>query len=192
MKGFTPFPFAAGIWQPVVVSISLLLLTSLTGCWTPPNASVQPTGEPRIVQSNISGELFHDHATVRTIDADQQLLGLELADGSSLVCHISPQVRTPRPLQPGDRIKVTLNETLTFYVLKDGRLPGAGGSNEVIDCFAKVQSVDTSYRLMTLQYPSGQTTVLKAVLGTKLEQIQPGDSVKLDLAEAIKIHLENP
>jgi hypothetical protein len=192
MKVKKPFPSASRLKRLGLVLLQLVFFGSLTGCWTPPNANVQPPGEPRLIQSGIPGELFHDQATVRTVDADKQLLGLKLSDGRWLDCHISPQVKTPRPLQPGDRIKVTLSGKLAVYVLHDGEMPVAGGSNEVVNCFAKVQSVDPSYRLLTLQYSSGETTVLKAALGTKLEEIKPGDSVKLESAEAVEIHIEKP
>jgi hypothetical protein len=50
--------------------------------------------------------------------------------------------------------------------------------------------VDPSYRLLTLQYLNGQTEILKASLDAKLMEMQPGDAVVLQSAEAQDIHIE--
>jgi hypothetical protein len=172
-----------------ILSFGIMVLI-LTGCWTPPNAHVQPKGEPRLIQSGVSADAYNVLATVKTIDASSQSLGIELSDGTEINCTISPQVKTPRELQIGDPIKVTLAEQLGVYVLKDGRLPRPGGADEVIPFIARVQSVDPSYRLLTLQYLNGQTETLKASLDAKLMEMQPGDAVVLQSAEAQDIHIE--
>ena len=174
-------------------AVTLLLSTmmlALTGCWTPPNANVQPVGEPRLIQSAIPVESVKESATVQTIDAGQRTITLKFSDNSMATCKVGSRVPDFDKVQVGDKVKVTLAEQLAIYVLKDGRLPGAGGSDEVIPVIAKVQSVDPSYRLLTLQYTSGQTEVLKAGLDAKLWEMQPGDAVVLQSAEATAIHIE--
>jgi translation initiation factor IF-1 len=163
---------------------------ALTGCWTPPNANVQPGGPPRLIQSGVPVESVRDQATVKTIDASQRIMHLELSDGTQIACHVSPQVTNFGQIQSGDKIKVTLAEKLGVYVLKDGRLPAAGGTDEVINFYARVQLVDPSYRILTLQYVSGQTEALKAGLDAKLLEMQPGDAVVMESAEATDIHIE--
>jgi hypothetical protein len=93
-------------------------------------------------------------------------------------------------IQSGDRVKVSLAEEFAVYVLKDGRLPAAGRTDEAINFYAKVQSVDPSYRLLTLQYSSGQTEVLKTDLNAKLLEMQAGDALVLQTAEAKAIHTQ--
>jgi hypothetical protein len=83
-----------------------------------------------------------------------------------------------------------LAEEFAVYVLKDGRLPAAGRTDEAINFYAKVQSVDPSYRLLTLQYSSGQTEVLKTDLNAKLLEMQAGDALVLQTAEAKAIHTQ--
>ncbi len=171
--------------------MSLPIMTlALAGCWTPPNANVQPAGAPRLVQGGVPVESNREHATVKSVDAGQRTLHLELADGTQITCTVSPQVKNFEQIQPGDKIKVTLAEKLAIYVLKDGRLPVAGGTGQVVNFYAKVQTVDPSYRLLTLQYASGQTEVLKAALDTKLAAMAPGDAVVMESAEATNIHIE--
>ena len=163
---------------------------TLTGCWTPPNANVQPGGEPRLIQSGVSVERTDVPATVQTVGESPRALNLILSDGTAVTCTVSPQVKNLDQIQAGDQVKVTLAEKVAVYVLKDGRLPGADGTGEVIPFIARVQTVDPSYRLLTLQYVNGQTEVLKAGLDAKLMEMQPGDAVVLQSAEAVAIHVE--
>jgi len=162
----------------------------MTGCWTAPNANVQPPGVPRLIQSGVSAVDNNVRATVQGFDASQRVLNLKLPDGTEFTCTVSPKVNNFDQIQFGDEIKVTVAEKLAVYVLKDGRLPGPGGTDEVIPFIARVQWVDPSYRLLTLQYGNGQTEVLKAGLEAKLMEMQPGDAVVLQSAEAQAIHIE--
>jgi translation initiation factor IF-1 len=162
----------------------------LAGCWTPPNANVQPAGEPRLIQGGVSVESIRDRAIVQTIDTSQRTLNLKLSDGKLITCKVNQRVAGLDKIQAGDKIKVTLAEELAVYVLKDGILPGADGTEVVIPFIARVQSVDPSYRLLTLQYLNGQTEVLKTDLNAKLLEMQPGDAVVLQSAEAKAIHIE--
>jgi translation initiation factor IF-1 len=167
-----------------------VVLMLLTGCWTPPNANVQPKGEPRLIQSGVSVQDNNVRATVQTIDATSRTLTLKLSDGTPVTCTVSPQVKNLDQIQAGDQVKVTLAEKLAVYVLKDGRLPSASGTEEVTPFIARVQVVDPSYRLLTVQYLNGQIEVLKADLDAKLTELQPGDAVVLQSAEAVAIHME--
>ena len=163
---------------------------ALTGCWTPPNANVQPKGEPRMIQSGIPVESVKDKATVESVDAGQRLLNLKLSDGTLMSCQAGAQVKDFDQIKSGDTVKVTLAEELAVYVLKDGRLPGAGGSDEVIHINAKVQSVDPSYRLLTLQYADGKTEVFKVGLDAKVLEMAPGDDVVVKITEAKAVRIE--
>jgi translation initiation factor IF-1 len=172
-----------------ILSLAVVALT-LTGCWTPPNADVQPKGEPRLIQSGVSVERSDIRATVQTIGASRSVFNLILSDGTPVICTVSPQVKNLDQIHAGDQVKVTLAEKLAVYVLKDGRLTGADSTGEVVPFIARVQMVDPSYRLLMLQYLNGQTEVLKADLDAKLMEMQPGDAVVLQSAEAVAIHVE--
>jgi hypothetical protein len=136
----------------------------LTGCWTPPNANAQPGGEPRLIQNGISVESIRDRAMVQTIDASQRILNLKLSDGTQITCKLNQEVAALDKILAGNKIKVALAEELAVYVLKDGCLPGSDGTEKIIPFVARVQLVDPSYRLLTLQYLNGQTEVVKTDL----------------------------
>jgi hypothetical protein len=176
--------------KTIIALLPGVVALMLTGCWTPPNANVQPKGEPRLIQSGVSVEAVRDRATVQAINAGSRTLELKLSDGALVTCTVNAQVKNLDQIQSGDEISVTLAEKLAVYVFKDGRLPGADGTEEIISIIARVQLADPSYRLLTLQYLNGQTEVLKAGLDTKLMEMQPGDAVALQSAEAMTIHIE--
>jgi hypothetical protein len=174
------------VYSLVIPAIAL----TLTGCWTPPNANVQPPGEPRLIQSGVSASNNHVWATVQTVQGAQRVLNLKLADGTVISCTVNPLVANFDQVQVGDQIKLTLNLKLAVYVLQDGRLPGAGGKAEIIPFIAKVQTVDPSYRLLKVQFTNGQTAELKTSLDVNLMEMQPGDAVVLQSAEAAEISIE--
>lgn len=127
---------------------------------------------------------------MQAVDASQRLIRLKLSDGSLITCKVNQRVANFGQIRSGDKVKVTLAEELAVYVLKDGRLPIYGGTDEAINFSAKVQSVDPSYRLLTLQYPNGQTEALKTDLNAKLLEMRSGDAVVLQTAEAKAIHIQ--
>jgi hypothetical protein len=151
---------------------------------------VQPPGEPRLIQSGVPASDNHVRATVQSVDAAQRVLNLKLADGTAIACTVNPSVENFSQVQAGDQVKVALDLKLAVYVLKNGLLPGAGGKDEVIPFTAKVQTVDPSYRLLKVQFLNGKTAELKAGLDAKLLEMQPGDAVVLQSAEATEIHIE--
>jgi len=160
---------------------------ALTGCWTPPNANVQPTGEARLIQDGIATESVKKPATVETVDAVQGTVSLKLADGSTITCKAGPKVKNLEQLKVGDTVKATVVETLAVYVLKNGQVPGAGGAMETIHPNAKVQTVDPAYRLLELQYPDGHVEEVKVGLDARMMEMSPGDDVVVKTGELLAI-----
>jgi len=186
------------IKNKIIMKKSLIILSpiitalTLTGCWTPPNANVQPVGEPRLIQSGIPVQSVQESATVESLDVSQRVITFKLPDGSSTTCPAGPQVLNLDQVKVGDQVKVTLAEELTIYLLKAGRLPVAGGTDEAIAFQAKVQMIDPSYRLLTLQHLNGATETFKVGLDTKVFEIAPGDDVVVKIKEAKAIRIEKP
>lgn len=170
--------------------VTAATVLTFTGCWTPPNAHVQPPGEPRLIQSGVPASNNHARAVVESVETAQRILNLKLAGVTAVTCAVSPSVENLGQVQAGDEILVDLDLKLAIYVLKDGRLPGPDGKEEVIPFIAQVQSVDPSYRLLRMQYLNGKTDELKAGQEAKLMEMQPGDAVVLQSAEATKIKIE--
>ena len=151
-------------------------LVLLAGCWTPPNANVQPQGEPRLIQGGIAVESSDNQVTVQSVNSGDHTIVLKLADGGTATCKLGPKVKNLDQLQAGVQANADLTKELDVYLLANGRLLD-GTTAETLGVNARLLQVDPSYRLLTLQYPDGQSEVVKPGLGSNLEQMAPGDSV---------------
>jgi hypothetical protein len=147
----------------------------LAGCWVPPVATVQPRGEPRLIQSAIEVTSVRDAAVVSAVDRNAGTIALRAPGAAKTATYkIGHEASGLSDLKPGDVIRATVKEELAVYALGDGRLPGVEGN---IAADARVLAVDASYRLLKLQYPDRQSETLKVPPGTRLEQMEAGDSV---------------
>ena len=50
---------------------------TLTGCWTPPNANVQPVGKPGLIQGDIPVQSIQDPVTVVAMDVGRRTITLK-------------------------------------------------------------------------------------------------------------------
>ncbi len=172
------------------LGVLLPLSTALAGCWTPPSADVQPKGEPRLIQGSIRVESIKDPAIVQSVDPGTRVIVVQHpgATGTSEY-RASTRVSGLGRIKPGDKVQATVAEELTVYVLRDGALPGPGGSREPIATEARVLKVDRSYRLLSLQYRNGRQETFKVALGVWLGEMEPGDDVAIRVLEAVDLRV---
>ena len=177
--------------QPAVVVAGYCAAAAiLTGCWTAPNAYVQPVGEPRLIQSGIAVNSVKNRAIVQAVDPQTRTLTVfSSVKAPSVVYRVGPKVANFNDLRVGETVEVTVAEQLSIYVLRDGQLPTAQGTLETIAVDAKVLSADPSYRLLTLQYPNGQTETFKVGLDIKLGDMGSGNAVVIHRGEAVAVRL---
>jgi Cu/Ag efflux protein CusF len=177
----------------VVVGLPLLALT-LTGCWTPPNANVQPAGKPGLIQGGIPVEVIQYPVTVQAIDPDQRTITLKHGDDSTKTFNVDATVNNLDQVKVGDVVKVTVKAELSVYILDHGRLPNVDGTSrpKSINFNAKVLTVDPSYRLLTLQFTNGRNLTIKAGLNVRLEKMAPGDDVVMRSNEVTAIEIKKP
>jgi hypothetical protein len=163
---------------------------TLSGCWTAPIANVQPKGEARLIQSAIPVESVKDRATVQSISFDQGAIVLGFSEGVTATFKPGPRVANFHTIRAGDKVQATVAQELAIYVAKNGQVPGSGGKPQTIEADARVLQVDPSYRLLTLQYPNGQTETFKVGLDVKLLEMEPGDVVVVRNTELITLRAE--
>ena len=173
--------------------LSALALT-LTGCWTAPNANVQPAGQPGLIQGGIRVEVLQDPLTVTAIDAAQRTITLKHANDSTKTFTVAESVKNLNQVTVGDTIKATVRAELSIYILENGRLPGGQGNSRprTVNFNAKVLQVDPSYRLLTLQFKNGKTLTIKAGLDVMLEKMAPGDDVVMRSNVVTAIAVKKP
>jgi hypothetical protein len=153
----------------------------LSGCWTPPSASVRPSGEPRIVAGSIEAQGAVDSAEVESVDHAARTLVLSVS-GVPMSYEVGRRVRHWSDLRPGDEVSATFKEALTVYIapLREMRGPP----------HAHVLVVDPSYRLLQVQYANGGTTIFKVRLHTPMQGIEAGDAVTIVPGEVTELHLQ--
>ena len=167
---------------------------TLTGCWTPPNANVQPAGKPGLIQGGIPVDIIQYPVTVEAVDADRRTITLKNAGGSTKTFTVTESVQNFDQVKVGDLVKATVKAELSVYILDHGRLPGGNGTTrpKTINFNAKVLTVDPSYRLLTLQFTNGREFTIKAGLNVQLEKMAPGDDVVMRSNEVTAIEIKKP
>jgi hypothetical protein len=166
----------------------------LTGCWSPPNANVQPAGKPGLVQGNIPVSVIQEPVTVVAVDAGQRTILLKHADGSTKTFDVMPAVQNFDQVKVGDVVKATVKAELSVYILDHGKLPNPDGTSrpKTVNFNAKVLAVDPSYRLLTLQFTHGRSLTIKAGLDVELDKMAPGDDVVMRSNQITAIEIKKP
>jgi hypothetical protein len=149
-----------------------------------PVATVQPPGEARLIQSAVAVTSEKDAAIVSALDRSAGTIVLRIAGRADTSTYkLGPRVSSLDGIGVGDVVQATVTEELTVYALRDGQLPGTGA----ITAHARVLAVDPSYRLLKLQYADGANETLKVPLGTRLGQMEAGDSVVIRPVEVLAV-----
>lgn len=141
-----------------------------------------------MVQHGIIVESEKPVAIVESVDPSAAAIVLRALGASAASTYkVGREVENLGELRMGDRVKPTIREELTVYVLRDGEAPGPNGTPVRIAADARVQSVDASYRLLRLQYPAGEIRTLKVALGVDIRNLEAGDAVVIRPIEAIAL-----
>jgi len=121
---------------------------------------------------------------VESIDRINRTVAVSLRGAAPIQMRIAPGVRHWDDVRPGDQIRPKLKERLTVYIAPppESESKRVTGSDD-----SRVLLVDPSYRLLTVQYPNGRTDTFKVSLNTRLKDMEPGDSVAIELIEALEL-----
>lgn len=170
---------------PVAAAVTLFL----SGCWTAPSADVRPHGNPGVVEAGIEVEQLADFATVEAVDRAARTVALRVRGVPLPACRVGWGVSNWGEIRIGDEVRATVREVLTVYVAagNDSGSPAVGVPSRPNE--ARVLVVDPSYRVLTVQYPNGAMEAFKIGLHTRMEGIEPGDSVAVRPAEVIGLRV---
>lgn len=167
----------------LVAGVTILL----SGCWTAPSANLRPKGPPRVIQDSIQAEYSPPPMRIESIDQASRTIVVSGPGAAPITIKIAPGVRNWTDMRVGDQIRSRLRETLTVYVAplaENGSGAVAGPSSD-----SRVLILDPSFRLLTVQYPNGNTDTFKVGLNTRLQDMEPGDSVAINTIEAVELHV---
>jgi hypothetical protein len=104
-------------------------------------------------------------------------------------CRVGRNVRDWARIRAGDEVRATIREMLTVYVQPANGSGGPPVAFPGLSQDARVLAADPSYRLLTVQYPDGETETFKIGLHVRTEGIGPGDSVAIRPVEAAGLHV---
>jgi hypothetical protein len=175
--------------SPMILIATVAVLAA--GCWTVPNANVQPAGTPGLIQDGIVVDSVLESAVVSAKDDNLHTITLTLSDGTSRTYAVAPDLKYSADVHNGQTIKAKVTEQLAVYLLSDGALPD-GSTAQSLGVNARVLTVDPSYRLLAVQYPNGQSETFKPAIGTKMELMAPGDSVVIRPGNVTAIKILTP
>lgn len=171
------------------VSLIIGVAVVLSGCWTPPSASVRPTGEARVIERGISVARVLDAATVASVDPVARTIGLSAAGTPMGVYEIGPGVHNWGDIRIGDLVHAEVEEVITVYVAPASEHAGSESGARRRSSAARVLAVDPSYRLLTVQYPDGEREIFKIALHTSMGDIEAGDFVSVRQAEVVELRV---
>ena len=177
----------------LTVALTAWALT-LAGCWSPPNANVQPVGKPGLIQGDIPVSIIQSPVKVVALDPDRRTITLKNVALATKTFSVCSNVSNLDQVKVGNVVKATVKAELSVYILDHGMLSDADGTSrpKSINFNAKVIAVDPSYRLLSLKFNNGHIMTIKAGLNVQLEKMAPGDDVVMRSNQITAIELQQP
>ena len=147
-------------------------------------------------------------ATVAAIDLRNRRITLVAPDGRRATYKVTKDAANFDRIRVGDRVNATVTEELAVLLRQAGTPPSAGEGAEVAlapkgampggvvaetaEVTARVVSVDTMSRRVTLQFVDGSTKTVRVNPDIDLANVAPGDAVTVRITEALAIAVEKP
>lgn len=142
-----------------------------------------------MIEGGIEVEQLADSATVESVDRAARTVALRTRRVLLPACKVGWGVSNWGEIRIGDEVRATVREVLSVYVASanDSGSPAVGVPSRPPE--ARVLVVDPSYRVLTVQYSNGAVEAFKIGLHTRMEGIEPGDSVTVRPVEVIELRV---
>jgi hypothetical protein len=147
-------------------------------------------------------------AKVTAVDPAKRTVTLVNPDGITNTYELGKNVRNFDQIKVGDEVKATLLEAVAVAVSKSSAPPNASGRDLVAvapkgampgvimaktrQISAKIVSVDTQARTVTVEGPAGGTSTIRVGPKINLNELQKGDDVTLRVTDALALRVEKP
>jgi hypothetical protein len=145
---------------------------------------------------------------VTAVDASKRTVSLTNEAGATNTYKLGKAVRNFDQIKVGDEVKATLVESVAVAVRKSSAPADAGEGDLVAiapegampgvimaktrQITAKIVSVDTTARTVTVEGPMGGTPTIKVGPKVNLDELQKGDDVMLRVTDALAIRVQKP
>src|SRR5215467_1582720 len=156
----------------------------------------------------IEGGAITATSKVTKVDASKRTVTLTNEAGETNTYKLGKKVRNFDQIKVGDQVKATLLESVAVVVRKSSAPPDAaegrlvavapkGAMPGVImakarEITAKIVSVDTQARTVTVEGPMGGKPTIKVGPRGNLNELRAGDDVTLRVTDALAISVEKP
>jgi hypothetical protein len=145
---------------------------------------------------------------VTAVDPAKRTVTLTNEAGETKTYKLGKKIRNFDQIKVGDEVKATLLESVAVVVRKSSAPPDASGGDLVAiapkgampgvimaktrQITAKIVSVDTQARTVTVEGPAGGTPTIKVGPKVNLDELPKGDDVTLRVTDALAIRVEKP
>ena len=190
----------------VMATIPALML-AVAGYAQESTATTKPKAKPG-AEGAIEVGAITTISKVTAVDPAKRTVTITNPEGVTNTYKLGKNVRNFAQIKVGDDVKATLLESVAVTVRKSSALPDASGRGVIAvapkgampgvimaktrQITAKIVSVDTQTRTVTVEGPGGGMPTIKVGPNVKLDELQKGDDVTLRVTDPLAIRLEKP
>ncbi len=147
-------------------------------------------------------------ATVKAVDQRNRTVTLAGSNGKPTTYKVGKDAVNFDQIRVGDRVTLTLTEAIAVYLREQGTPPSVGEGAAVAlapqgampggvvatttEVTARVVSVDTSARKVTLELPDASERTVSVNPSIDLAKVSPGGAVTVQVADAVAISVDRP
>lgn len=147
-------------------------------------------------------------AMVKAVDQRNRTITLAGENGKRVTYQVGKDAVNFDQVQVGDRVTLTLTESIAVFLRGQGTPPSVGEGVAVAlapkgampggivatttEVTARVVSVDTAAHKVTLELPDANERTVSVNPSIDLAKVSPGDAVTVQVADAVAISVDRP
>jgi Cu/Ag efflux protein CusF len=184
------------------LSVLAAALPLFTAC------SSMETSAPRTEPGAVAVETVQATATVKAVDRRNRTVTVAGANGKRATYKVGKEAVNFDQIRVGDRINVTVTESIAVFLRPQGTPPSVGEGAAVAlapkgarpggivatttEVTARLLSVDAATHHVTLELPDGSKRTVSVNPSIDLRKVAPGDAVTVQVADAVAVVVEKP
>jgi len=188
-----------------LLALAGLVVSTTVGCQSGPKIETEITEGPGSV---VVVHTVRLQATVVAIDATHRTVTLQPRRGDPKTFRVNEGAVNFKQVRVGDEIHATVIEETAVTLVPGGTPPGVGAAAAValapegampgavmvntVEAVATVVSIDGHEHTLTLEFLDGHTQEVHVGKHRDLSKVGLGDSVRVQITEAVAISVERP
>ena len=188
-----------------MLALAGIALSTTLGCQTGPKVTTEVKERPDGV---VVVQTLRLQATVVAIDATQRTVRLKPRRGDPKTFQVGEGAVNFAQVRVGDQVHATVIEETAVTLIPGGTLPSVGAAAAValapvgampgavmantIEAIATVVAIDGHEHSVTLEFPDGHIQEVQVGRRRDLSNVGLGDSVRVQITEAVAISVVRP